>query len=93
MDSTWTLRAGWNHGENPIGSDEVSVNFLAPGVTEDHLTLGFTNNISKTSEISFNYVHSFKNTVTGPFSQSFGGGTMEIYMEQNFFEFGYAQHF
>lgn len=93
MDSTWTLRAGWNHGDNPIGSDEVSVNFLAPGVIEDHLTLGFTNNLTKDSELSFNFVHSFENSVSGPFSQSFGGGTMNISMEQNFFEFGYASHF
>lgn len=93
MDNTWILRAGWNHGENPIGSDEVSVNFLAPGVVEDHLTLGFTNNLTKNSELNFNYVHSFKNSVTGPFSSSFGGGTMTIEMEQNFVEIGYASHF
>jgi len=53
-------------------------------VIEDHLTLGFTMAMSKTSEISFNYVKSFENSVTGPFSST---------MEQDFFEFGYASHF
>lgn len=93
MDPTWTLRAGWNHGESPVTSDEVSMAFLVPGVTEDHLTLGFTMAMDKTSELSFNYVKSFENSVSGPFSPSFGGGTMTVSMEQNFFEFGYAHHF
>ncbi len=93
MDPTWTLRAGWNHGDSPVESSEVSVNFLAPGIIEDHLTLGFTMALDKTSEINFNYVKSFENSVSGPFSDSFGGGTMNLTMEQNFFEFGYASHF
>lgn len=92
-DPTWTLRAGWNHGDNPISSSEVSVNFLAPGVIEDHLTLGFTRNMDDKSELSFNFVHSFKNEVSGDFSPSFGGGTMTIGMEQNFVEMGYSKHF
>ena len=93
MSPTMTLRAGWNHGENPITSEEVSVNFLAPGVIEDHITLGLTMAMSKTSEINFNYIKAMENSVSGPFSSNFGGGTMNISMEQNLFEFGYAQHF
>lgn len=90
---SWIWRAGWNHGDNPIDASEVSVNFLAPGVIQDHLTLGLTYNMSKNSEISANFVHSFKNDVTGPFSANFGGGTMHIEMEQNFVELGYSKHF
>lgn len=92
----WTWRAGWNHGDNPIKSSEISVNFLAPGVITDHLTLGGTYNLDKDSQLSFNYVHSFKNTVSGTFAPnlaSFGKGTMTIGMTQNYFEVGYGKKF
>lgn len=94
--STMTWRAGWNHGDNPITSSEISVNFLAPGVTTDHLTFGGTYNMGSNSELSFNFVHSFKNDVSGAFAPTlpaFGGGTMTLEMEQNFFEIGYGKRF
>lgn len=93
---SWTWRAGWNHGDNPIGSDQVTVNFLAPGVIEDHLTLGFTHKLDKDSELSADFVHSFKNSVSGPFAPTvagFGGGNMTIEMTQNYFEMGYSKKF
>lgn len=92
----WTWRAGWNHGDNPISSGEVSVNFLAPGVITDHLTLGGTYNLDKDSQLSFNYVHSFKKSVSGKFAPTlpaFGGGIMEIGMTQNYLELGYGTKF
>lgn len=89
----WTWRAGWNHGDNPISSSEVSVNFLAPGVITDHLTLGGTYHLDKSSDLSFNYVHSFDNSVSGPFNAYFGGGTMKLEMAQNYLEFGYGKKF
>jgi long-chain fatty acid transport protein len=89
----WTWRAGWNHGDNPISPSEVSVNFLAPGVIEDHLTLGFTHKLDKNSELSANFVHSFNNSVSGDFSPLFGGGTMKLEMTQNYLEVGYGKKF
>lgn len=89
-------RAGWNHGDNPIKSSEVSVNFLAPGIITDHLTLGGTYNLDKNSELSFNYVHSFNHSVSGPFAPTlppFGGGTMKLEMTQNYVEVGYGKKF
>ena len=94
--SNMIWRAGWNHGDNPIKSSEVSVNFLAPGVITDHLTLGGTYNLDKNSELSFNYVHSFNQSVSGAFAPNlpaFGGGTMKLEMEQNFIEVGYGKKF
>ena len=93
MSPTFTLRAGWNHGESPVQNDDISMAFLVPGVTKDHATVGFTMGISKTSEFTFNYVKSLEAKQSGPFSPSFGGGTMTVGMEQSFFEFGYASHF
>jgi long-chain fatty acid transport protein len=92
----WTWRAGWNHGDNPIGSDQVTVNFLAPGVIQDHLTLGFTHKLDQDSELSADFVHSFNNSVSGTFAPTvsgFGGGTMKLEMTQNYFEMGYSKKF
>ncbi|MFV2060615.1 MAG: OmpP1/FadL family transporter [Gammaproteobacteria bacterium] len=89
----WIWRAGWNHGENPVTSEEISVAFLAPAVIEDHLTLGFTGVINPKSEWSMNFVHSFKNSTSGTFNPNFGGGTMTVEMEQNFLELGYSRLF
>ncbi len=61
-----TLRAGWNHGDNPISSRDVEFNILAPGVIEDHLTLGFTYTTASGNELTMSYMHGFANDVTGP---------------------------
>jgi long-chain fatty acid transport protein len=63
---TWTLRAGYNRGDNPIKSTDVTFNILAPGVIKDHFTLGGTMAIDKQSELSLFYMHARKNSVTGP---------------------------
>ena len=44
-----TLRAGYNHTDNPIGSRDVTFNILAPGVVTDHVTLGMTYALSPSS--------------------------------------------
>src|SRR5574340_1131962 len=51
MSDTWTLRAGYNRVDNPIGSSDVSFNIIAPGVMKDHWTAGFTVAIDKANEI------------------------------------------
>ncbi|VAW95095.1 putative facilitator of salicylate uptake [hydrothermal vent metagenome] len=61
----WTIRAGYNHGKQPIAASEVVFNILAPAVIEDTVTLGFTWDVSKTSEINFSFMHGFEKTVTG----------------------------
>jgi long-chain fatty acid transport protein len=65
VDQALTLRAGWNHGDQPIPSSQALVNVIAPGVVQDHLTLGATYAISRDMEVSFDYAHAFKKTVTG----------------------------
>jgi len=98
----WTWRAGWNHGQNPIPSSQAAVNILAPGVVKDHLNLGFTKAVDKSSEVNFMYSHAFKNTVTGPVpgvpqavgpTAGFGGGTAEISLSENYVEVGYTKKY
>ena len=63
--STFTLRAGYDHCDQPIPNSQTLLNILAPGVVQDHLTLGGTWTLADKSEISVAYVHAFKKTVNG----------------------------
>ncbi|WP_209319915.1 OmpP1/FadL family transporter [Ancylomarina longa] len=36
----WTLRGGYSHCDQPVSSSEVMFNILAPGIIEDHITVG-----------------------------------------------------
>lgn len=83
-----TLRAGYNHGDNPIEARDVTFNILAPGVVKDHMTLGFTYTMASGNELTMSYMHAFKNDVTGTsILPAFGGGapagTEKIEMYQN----------
>jgi len=61
----WTWRAGYSYGKQPIRSDDVMFNIIAPGVPEQHATAGFTRKISKTQDLSFSLMHAFSKTVSG----------------------------
>ena len=82
-----TLRAGYNHGDNPIQARDVTFNILAPGVIQDHLTLGLTYKTSSGGELTFAYTHAFSNSTSGSslFNGFTGGaaGTETIKMYQN----------
>lgn len=75
LNERHTLRAGWNHAKAPVPPDQVLFNFLAPGVVEDTLTLGYTYVTNKDwltsylggsqGEITLTYTHGFENTVKG----------------------------
>jgi long-chain fatty acid transport protein len=81
LDNQWTLRGGWNHGDNPISSADVEFNMIAPGVITDHLTLGFTYAMASGDEVTMAYMYAFENDVTGP--SLFFGGEDNIKMHQN----------
>jgi long-chain fatty acid transport protein len=80
-----TLRAGYGKTDNPVLARDVTFNILAPGVVEDHYTLGFTYAIDKTSEITGAYMHAKRNSVSGAslfnaFAPGMGGSeTIEMY--------------
>ncbi len=76
-----TLRAGYNHTDNPIQSRDVTFNILAPGVVQDHATLGFTYTLASGNELTMAYMHAFKNDVTG--ANFLGDGTEKIQMYQD----------
>ncbi len=93
-----TLRFGYNHSQNPISSRDVTFNMLAPGVVQNHYTLGFTYNVSKDSELTMAYMHASKNSVSGNslFSNFLGGasaGTDKIEMSQDSLGIAYGMKF
>ncbi len=66
LDARWTLRAGYNHTDNPIRSSDVTFNIIAPGVVKDHATLGATYKWDAHSEITGAAMYAFQNDVQGP---------------------------
>lgn len=91
-NDTWTLRAGYNKGDNPVKAANVTFNILAPGVVEKHLTLGATMKIDDKSEISGSYMHAMSNNVIGP--SFFGNGIQEtIKMKQDSLGIQYSRTF
>lgn len=90
-----TLRAGYNHGDNPIRAQDVTFNILAPGVVQNHVTLGFTYAVSPASEITMAYMHATEESVTGPATNPYFnvGGNETIKMYQNSLGVTYGMKF
>lgn len=74
------VRAGYNHGDNPIQARDVTLNIISPGVIKDHASVGMTYLTPAGGEWTVSYVHAFENSVSG--ASSFGG-TDTIKMYQN----------
>ncbi len=100
------VRAGWNHGKQPIPAGETLFNVVAPATVEDHLTLGFTMNMKGGAELSGFYMHALDNDVngvpggsatgfpSGPTTPgSFAPGAANIGMSQNSFGLAYGKEF
>ena len=93
------VRAGWNHGEQPIPEGETLFNVVAPATVEDHLTVGFTYNMQDGAELSGYYMHAFENTVTGTsggdaiFGDANSTSAANIGMSQNAFGIAYGRSF
>lgn len=98
VNSNLTLRAGYNHTDSPIQSRDVTFNIIAPGVVQDHYTLGFTYNVSKDSELTMSYMHAPRKSVTGSslyanWIGAAGAGTETISMKQDSLGIAYGLKF
>ena len=78
------MRFGYSHTDQPIDGDQVLFNILAPGVIEDHLTIGATVK-TKMGDVNFEAMHALHHSVKGtnPFDP-----TQEIRLKMNQFEIG-----
>ena len=84
ISPTITLRAGYNHCTQPIAEDQTYFNMLAPGVVQDHATLGGSWKVSPSFEISAFYAHAFTKTVSGSGNFSMGPNSdADLTMQQD----------
>jgi long-chain fatty acid transport protein len=88
----WTWRAGYSIGDQPIPASEVLFNILAPGVIEQHATVGLTRAIGNNQELKFALMHAFANSVTGP-NPLDPAQTIKLKMNQWEISLGYAWKF
>jgi len=63
----WDFRLGFSHGGQPIGEDDVMFNMLAPGLIENHISLGFSRHLGdKGKALHFAFTYSLNKDVEGP---------------------------
>ena len=96
----FTLRAGYNRGTNPVRSQDVTFNILAPGVIKEHYTLGATWHRSPQDEVNAFLMVAPRQTVSGNslFSGLFpappnAGGSETIRMRQFSLGVGWSMKF
>ncbi|MBX3647217.1 MAG: outer membrane protein transport protein [Rhodocyclaceae bacterium] len=91
-----TLRGGFSTTNQPIQKSQTLFNMLAPGVIENHLTLGATWATSPASEWTVSYMHGFSKKVNGSGSiplVGFGGGNANLKMHQDSLGIAYGMKF
>jgi long-chain fatty acid transport protein len=98
VNSLWTLRAGYAHGQNPISPADVTFNILAPGVMTSHYTAGFTYALTNDSELTGALMVAPRQSVTGPslFNAVMGpgaAGTETIRMRQTTIGLAWSRKF
>ncbi len=87
----WTWRAGYSYGHQPIPESEVLFNILAPGVQEQHVTVGFSKLIKHTQELSIAIMRSFSKKLTGPNPLEVPGlQSIDLQMDQWDFEISWS---
>ncbi len=80
-----TLRGGFSTGSQPIPTSEVLFNILAPGVIEQHITVGFTKVLTPKVSLNGSVMYAPSNTVEGP-NQMEAPGQQTIELKMNQFE-------
>lgn len=74
-----TMRLGYNYGASPIGPEDVKSNVGSLAVTEQHVTLGMTRQMTPKASVSMALMHAPNNKVTST------DGTTSIELQQNVF--------
>lgn len=86
-----TLRAGYAYGQQPIPESEMLFNILAPGVIEQHATVGLGYTISKGNTLQLAITRAFEKSVTGPNPlEAPNQQKISLKMSQWDFEVGYS---
>ena len=84
-----TLRFGYSTTDQPIGKDQMTFNILAPGVMEDHWTIGYTGTVSSGNQWNVSFMYAPEVKISGP--QNFDPRQdVQLKMDQFELEFGYS---
>ncbi|MFT4198692.1 MAG: outer membrane protein transport protein [Pseudoxanthomonas sp.] len=92
LTPTFTARFGISHATQPIPDSQTFFSILAPGVVQNHLTVGATWTTARGNELSAYYAYAPPTTVNGKNSipTSFGGGEANIKLSENLLGVAYA---
>ncbi len=90
-----TLRAGVSDGQQPVQPSQTFFNLLAPGVVKIHYTLGGSLRLNNHNELSISYLYAPRQWVYGNSSipPSFGGGEVNVRLEEQSLGLGYSHLF
>jgi len=77
----WTWRVGASFTDQPIQPEDVTINIIAPGVMEEHFTLGFSKKLGNNKELNFAFLYAPQQCVSGP-DLFTPGKTVELCMRQ-----------
>jgi long-chain fatty acid transport protein len=91
-----TWRAGYAHSDNPIGPEDVTLNILAPGVVQDHFTVGGSWSPTEAGSLDFAVIYVANNAVSGPETTPMGespGSNVTIDMDQFAISLGWTYKF
>ena len=92
VSDTLTLRAGYGRSDNPVPSSETFLNILAPGVVQDHFTVGATVQLNERMDLTAFAMHAPSNTVAGNGSipNNYGGGEADIRLAETSVGLGFG---
>jgi len=89
--AAWTWRAGYSFGDQPVPSSETLFNILAPGVIEQHASVGLTRALGDGQEVSLSVTRAFSKSVTGPNPlEAPGQQQIELKMDQWLFDVSFS---
>lgn len=86
-------RMGYAHATNPVGPEDVGLNILAPGIVQDHLSVGGSRRVTEHDKIDFSLSYVFENKVAGDLSPMMGGCSVELEMDQLSAAIGWTRRF
>lgn len=86
-----TWRAGYSIGRQPIPESDTLFNILAPGVIEQHATIGMSHSFSKDQSLNVALMRAFSKSVSGPNTLEVPGQqTIELKMDEWEADFSYS---
>lgn len=92
--SRFTVRGGFTHAGDPITPANVTLNIMAPSVSQNQISGGITYHLSSGNQITATYTHAFNATLTGSTSALLpGGGIDQISLDSNSIGVSYLRTF